>query len=130
MVRSLGWARAAALIGVIADASKIAPTRPARSRRFQGARFRYSRRTCSGSACAAPLMTSAVLRLAAPRVQQLLEPGGDLREVERLADHGARVVLDPHPHLLRLGVPGHQRDAPVETRPAPDDRDEEREPRC
>src|SRR3989442_8368776 len=79
MVRSLGWARAAALIGVIADASKIAPTRPARSRRFQGARVRYSRRTCSGSACAAPLTTSAVLRLPAPRALQLPAPGGALR---------------------------------------------------
>src|SRR3989442_4632082 len=122
MVRSLGWARAAALIGVIADASKIAPTRPARSRRFQGARFRYSRRTCSGSACAAPLMTSAVLGLAAPRGQQLLEPGGDLGEGERLAGHRARVVLDPHPPPLGPGVPRHQRDPAVRTRPAPDER--------
>src|SRR5438105_3704632 len=55
MVRSLGWARAAALIGVIAEASRIAPTSAARSRRFQGARLRYSRSTCTGSWCGAPV---------------------------------------------------------------------------
>src|SRR5205823_5053795 len=56
MVRSLGAARAAALIGVTADASSTAPTTTERSRRFQGARLRYSRRTCSGSACATIVM--------------------------------------------------------------------------
>src|SRR5207249_1929304 len=55
MVRSLGWARAAALIGVTAEASSTAPTSAARSRRFHGARLRYSRRMWSGSGWAAPV---------------------------------------------------------------------------
>src|SRR5207237_1135162 len=49
-------ARPASLIGVTADASRTAPTTTERSRRFQGARLRYSRRTCSGSACATIVM--------------------------------------------------------------------------
>src|SRR5437016_2002855 len=48
--------RAAALMGVTAEASSTAPTTTDRSRRFQGARFRYSRSTWSGSAWATVVM--------------------------------------------------------------------------
>src|SRR5947208_2343016 len=41
-------------MGVMADASSTAPTSADRSRRFQGARLRYSLNTCSGSRCTAP----------------------------------------------------------------------------
>src|ERR1041384_4665939 len=51
MVRSLGVARAAALIGVTAEACNTAPTRTERSRKFQGARLRYSRNECTGTRC-------------------------------------------------------------------------------
>src|SRR5207245_887530 len=67
MVRSLGWARAAALIGVTAEASSTAPTKVARSRRFHGARLRYSRRMWSGSWRAAPQLAERALQHATQR---------------------------------------------------------------
>src|SRR6266700_2560162 len=100
MVRSLGCARAAALIGVTADASSTAPTSAARSRRFHGARLRYSRSTCSESWWAALVMRSTVARAAVAEADDVRDPPPDILDVERLAQHHTVVMLDPGGHVF------------------------------
>src|SRR6266566_3553303 len=53
---------------------------------------------------------SAVPAAAIRRVQELMRPGDDLAQVERLLEDGAGVVLQPGAHVLRLGVTAHDGD--------------------
>src|SRR6266705_5514910 len=100
MVRSLGWARAAALIGVTAEASSTAPTSTAKSRRFHGARLRYSRSTCMESWWAALVTRSTVAGAAVAEPHHVGHPARHVLHVERLAQHDAMMVLDPRRHVL------------------------------
>src|SRR5437867_8127199 len=118
MVRSLGWARAAALMGVTAEASSTAPTSPARSRRFHGARLRYSRNTCSESWWAALVTRSTVAGAAVAEADDVGHPAPHVLHVERLAQHDAMVVLDPGRHVFRVRVARHQGDPSLQRRPA------------
>src|ERR1041384_6395369 len=111
MVRSLGVARAAALIGVTAEACNTAPTRTERSRKFQGARLGYSRNECSGSRCVATVMGLAVARFAVLLAHRVFDPAHQLAHVEGFAQQGAGMPLEPPRDRLDLGVTGHDRDA-------------------
>src|SRR4051812_26028277 len=62
MVRSVGRARAAALIGMMPEASRIPPASAARSLRPQGASARYSLRVVSGSGGVPELILGRSLR--------------------------------------------------------------------
>src|SRR5213594_3025515 len=114
-------------MGVMLEASRTAPTRTERSRRFQGARCRYSRRTWSGSAWGAPDMRSAVAELLAVPAQHRRNPPGHLGQVERLANQRAGIVLQPGADFFGLGVAGHDGDASLQLGPPRLDREVERQ---
>src|SRR5439155_4392029 len=114
----------AALIGVIAEASRTAPTSAARSRRFHGARLRYSRSVCSGSACGAPVTPRLLPSRLGSSLRALLtdleyrgQPIRHFAQIERFPNHDALVPLEPDAHLVCLGVTRHDRDTAFICRP-------------